>query len=310
MQPMKLSAGRDGSEALTPEDLVGHDHGPADRRGLRALAVVDSVVQLVCPDAMLFLDRTRGPEGELRAQRVQDVMIDICENTQDRFAILDCPQTRDLEVLKRWRRRVDSSYCAFYWPWVGMPGPDKIHRIPPSGLMAGIYGRTDNDLGVHVAPANTPAIGAVDVGLPVTEDDLGALNSEAINVIRISRGIRPWGARTASRDPDWRYINVRRLFIMLRRSLAAGMTWVPFEHNDHNTWESLRDMIYVFLSDLFRKGMFSGGKPEDCFFVRCDEETNPPEAVARGQLTCHIGVAPAIPAEFLMISVVENMGSE
>jgi uncharacterized protein len=290
--------------------LVGYDHGPSDRRGLGALAVVDSVVQLLCPDAMLFLARTPGPEGELRAQRVQDVMVDMCEASQDRFALLDCPHTRDLELVKRWRRRVDSSYAAFYWPWVGMPGPDKIHLIPPSGIMAGIIGRVDAAQGVHVAPANVPAVGAVDVGVKVTEDDLGALNTEGINVLRISRGIRPWGARTATRDPDWRYINVRRLFIMLRRSMAAGMTWVPFEHNNHNTWELLRDMVYSFLSELFRRGMFSAGKPEDCFFVKCDEETNPPEAVDRGQLTCHIGVAPAIPAEFLMISVVENMGSE
>ena len=311
LSPIKLTAGRDGSDAITPEDLVGRDNGPADRGGLLALATVDEVVQLVCPDSMLFITRSPGPEGEIKTQRVQDVMVDLCENSKDRFALLDCPRTRDLEVVKRWRRHTDSSYCAFYWPWVGVPSGDgAIHRIPPSGIMAGIYARTDSEQGVHFAPANTPVMGAVDLSLPVTEDDLGMLNNDAVNVIRLARGIRPWGVRTASSDPDWRYINVRRLFIMLRRSLEAGMTWVPFEHNDHKTWDSLRDMVYAFLDELFRKGMFAGGKPEDSFFVKCDEETNPPEAVAQGLLTCQIGVAPAIPAEFLMISVVESMSSE
>jgi uncharacterized protein len=307
--PTKLAAGRDGTEQLTPEDFVGHDHGPGDRAGLFSLVSVDEVAQLACPDAMLFLDRQSGPEGELRTQRVQDTMVDLCENLKDRFAILDCPRTRDIEVVKRWRRRVDSSYAAFYWPWVGVLGSDSsVRRIPPSGIMAGIYARSDTHEGVHQAPANVPVADAVDVSVPVTEDDLGVLNSEGVNVLRLARGIRPWGARTASSDPRWRYVNVRRLFIMLRRSIEAGMSWVVFEHNHEKTWESVRDVVSGFLGELYQKGMFAGGKPEDAYFVKCDAETNPAEAVSKGILTCEVGVAPAIPAEFIVISVMQNTG--
>jgi uncharacterized protein len=308
-QPTKLAAGRDGTDEITPEDFIGHDHGPQDRFGLLGLVAVDEVASLVCPDAMVFLDRQPGPEGELRVQRVQDTMVDQCELLRDRFAVLDCPRTRDVDAVKRWRQRIDSSFAAFYWPWIGIMAPDgKIHRIPPSGIMAGIYARRDGQDGVHQAPANLPVFDAIEVTVPVTEDDLGVLSAEGVNVLRLGRGIRPWGARTASSDPRWRYINVRRLFIMLLRSIESGMAWVTFEHNNEKTWESVRDMVSGFLGDLYQTGMFAGGKPEDCYFVRCDAETNPPEAVSQGLLVCEIGVAPAIPAEFIVISVTQNTG--
>jgi len=306
--PTKLSAGRDGTDKITPDDFIGVDHGPSNRSGLLAMCTVAEAATLVCPDAMIFLDRAPGPEGEVKTQRVQDALIERCEVLKDRFAIIDCPQTRDIEVVKRWRRRTDSSYAAYYWPWVGVPRTDgTIKRIPPSGIMAGVFARCDHADGVHQAPANVPIAGAIDLSVPVTEDDLGALNAEGINVFRIARGIRPWGARTASSDPDWRFVNVRRLFIMLRRSLEAGMQWVPFENNDNKTWESLTDMVTAFMGDIHQMGMFSGGKPEDSFYVRCNEETNPPDAVNKGILTIQIGLAPSIPAEFITISVVEKM---
>ena len=307
--PTKLSAGRDGTDDITPEDFIGHDLGPTDRAGLMAYVTVDEAVQLVAPDAMIFVDRQPGPEGELKTQRVQDTMVDLCENLKDRFAILDIPRTRDVEVVKRWRRRIDSSYAAFYWPWVGVAAADgSVPMVPPSGIMAGIYARRDTQEGVHQAPANVPIVDAVEVSLRVTEDDLGVLNAEGVNVLRVARGVRPWGARTASSDPRWRYINVRRLFVMLRRSIETGMGWVTFEQNTENTWLLVRERTSAFLGELFRKGAFASGKPEDCYFVRCDDETNPAEAVAEGILTCEIGVAPAVPTEFIVISVVQNTG--
>lgn len=309
--PVKLGAGRDGALTITSEDLVGFDHGPGQRTGLMALAAVDEVAALVCPDAMKLCELTPGLEGEQKCQRVQDVMVDLCELLKDRMAVLDLPLVRDVELVKRWRRRVDSSYAAFYWPWLGVPiGDGHLRRIPPSGVMAGILAQRDREGGVFLAPANVPVTGAIDLSVAVTEDDLGALNAEGINVLRAHRGIRPWGARTASSDPAWRYINVRRLFIMLRRSIEAGMGWVPFENNDPKTWEKLRDLVRLFLDELYQKGAFASGKPEEAYYVKCDDESNPPEAVERGILTCEVGVAPAIPAEFLMIQLVQNVGGD
>lgn len=309
-QPMaKLAGGRDGDELVTPEDFIGHDFGPAERSGIMALAAIDEVALLACPDAMLFCDREPGPAGEFRAQRVQDTMISLCENMKDRFAILDCPQSKDIEQIRRWRRRTDSSYCAYYWPWIEIASRSgEARTLPPSGVMAGVFALKDTTDGVHNAPANVQIVGAQDLGLRVTEDHLGILNAEGINSFRVQRGVRPWGARTASSDPDWRYINVRRMFIMLRRSLDTGMSWVTFEPNDQKTWDSVRDKVDYFLRDLFKAGMFSGGNPAESYYVKCDAETNPSEDVDRGLLTCQIGVAPVIPAEFIIISMVQTMG--
>jgi len=303
----RLSGGRDGVEAITPEDFIGHDMGPGDRTGLMALAANEEIGLLAAPDAMRFYDREPGPAGELKAQRLQDQMISICENLKDRFVILDIPQTKDVEWVRRWRRRTDSSFCAYYWPWIRTVGVDgRAFVVPPSGYLAGCYARRDLE-GVHHAPANLEIEGAEDVSLRVTEDHIGILNAEAVNTFRLQRGVRPWGARTASSDPNWRYISIRRLFIMLRRSIEAGFAWITFEPNDHRTWELVRDRTAAFLSQLHTAGMLAGGNPEQAFFVKCDAETNPPEQVDSGMLICEIGVAPVSPAEFIMISLTQTM---
>ncbi len=303
----RLSGGRDGDVAITPEDFIGHDFGPGERLGLLGLAANDEIGILIAPDAMRFYDREPGPAGELKAQRVQDQMISICENQKDRFAILDIPQSKDVEWVRRWRRRTDSSFCAYYWPWLRANGfDDKIRSVPPSGFLAGCYARQDLQ-GVHHAPANLQIEGAQDLALRVTEDHIGILNSDSVNTFRLQRGVRPWGARTASSDPQWRYISVRRLFIMLRRSLEAGFAWITFEPNNDRTWDLVRSRTVAFLSDLHNKGMLSGGNPEQAFFVKCDAETNPPDQVDSGLLLCDIGVAPVAPAEFIMISLVQTM---
>jgi uncharacterized protein len=307
----KLADGRDGADDVTPEDLIGYDNGPGDRAGLLALAALDEVAILAVPDAMLFPVRKPGPEGDLGAQRVHDQMVSMCELLKDRFAILDCPLTRDIEVVRRWRRRTDTSYAAYYWPWVGIVEQDgRVWKNPASGHMAGLYARTETEHGVHRAPANEPLKGVVDLSVPLTEDDQGLLNAEAINCFRMSRGIRPWGARTASSDPDWRFINVRRLFIMLRRALEEGSRWVVFEPNTPNTWDSLKTRVRSFLEKLYEKGMFAGGSPEESFYVKCDAETNSPEVRDQGLLVCEVGVAPAVPAEFIVIRVTQKLGEE
>jgi hypothetical protein len=304
----RLTGGRDGTDAITPEDFIGHDFGPGERTGLLSLAANEEVGLLTIPDAMRFYDKEPGPAGELKAQRLQDTLINICENQKDRFTILDIPQSKDVEWVRRWRRRTDSSFCAYYWPWLRVRGADDKDRIvPPSGFLAGCYARQDTGEGVHHAPANLEIETALDVSLRVTEDHIGLLNSEAVNTFRLQRGVRPWGARTASSDPQWRFIPTRRLFIMLRRSLEAGFAWAAFEPNTPRTWDTVKGRVTTFLSDLFVKGMFVGGNPEHAFFVKCDAENNPPEQVDSGLLICDIGVAPVSPAEFIMISLVQTM---
>jgi hypothetical protein len=305
----RLSGGRDGVDAITTEDFIGIDNGPGHREGLLALAANEEVVQLVAPDAMLFYDREPGPAGEVKAQRIQDQIITVCENLKDRFAILDIPTSKDIEWVRRWRRRTDSSFAAYYWPWLEVEVlGGRTRAIPPSGYMAGIYAQRDKE-GVHVSPANVAIEGCVDIALRVTEDHIGLLNSDSVNTFRLQRGVRPWGARTASSEPDWRYINVRRLFIMLRRSLELGYAWITFEPNNQKTWDFVTQRTTGFLTELHQRGMLAGGNPGEAFFVKCDAETNPPDLVDQGVLACEIGVAPVSPTEFIMFTLTHEMGS-
>jgi len=309
----KMSGGRDGADTLTADDLIGWDHGPGDRRGLNSLLGEPEVAVIAIPDAVLWLARTPGPQGEMALQRVQDAMINQCENEKDRFAILDAPNTFDVEAVRRWRRRIDTSYAAIYYPWIEIRTPTgELVAVPPSGHIAGIASRLEKEVGVHQAPANAIIKGAQDLTVKLTEDHMGILDAEAINCLRMStgRGIRVWGARTLASDPDWRYVNVRRLFIMLRRSLSEGTRWVVWEPNTPNTWELLTNSVNSFLLELWNQGMFAAGKPEESFFVQCDDQTNTLEVREQGQMVIRVGVAPAIPAEFIMVKVVQVMGNE
>ena len=308
----KLSGGRDGIDNVVAEDFVGYDNGPSDRTGLQALGHVEEIAGLCAPDSMLFYRWRPGAQADRDVQRIHDAMVSIAENRQDVFAILDAPPTKDLEQVRRLRRRLETSYAAMYYPWIGLGGVGKdAIRIPPSGHIAGIFARCDTEHGAFKAPANEVIQGAKDLTVQLSDDHLGALNSEGINTLRSfpGRGIRVWGARTLSEDPAWRFVNVRRLFIMLRRSIEAGTQWCVFEPNDPGTWERLSGHVEHFLRNQHRRGAFAGSKEEDAYYVRCDAETNSPENIQNGRMVVEIGVAPAAPTEFITFTVTQEMGA-
>jgi phage tail sheath protein FI len=277
-----------------------------------ALANVEEVAITAVPDAMIFYQRHPGPQAEREVQRIQDAMVDVCENFKDRFAVLDLPPIKDIEAVKRWRRRVDSSYAAFYYPWIVIGEEPHGIRQPPSGHVAGIFARCDTQRGCHKAPANEVITGVHGLTLSLTDDHLGSLNTEGVNTMRSfpGRGIRIWGARTASDDPSWRYVNVRRLFIMVRRAIIEGTQWSVFEPNSPATWEILSRAVGEFLTTQWKAGAFAGDKKEDAFYVKCDEETNPAEVRDQGQMVVEVGIAPALPAEFIIFSVSQQMGEQ
>lgn len=321
----RLIGGRDGTEEYTEagsdgdklwmsaEDFVGYDHGAEDCRGLMTLGRVEDVGLLLVPDAMLAYGKLSGPQARNFVLRIYDVMADICENAQDRFAILDMPLTRDLEEVQRLRSHRDSAYTAYYFPWLEVPTADGgVARLPPSGHVAGVYARCDLQYGVHKAPANEPLQGVTQLTLPLSDDHIGQLNADGVNSLRAftGRGIRIWGARTTSRDPDWRYVNVRRLFIMLRRSLLVGTQWAAFEPNTPDTWALVTREITLFLRDLWKRGYFAGGQEADSFLVQCDHETNPPESMDAGRMVVEIRVAPASPTEYILFTLEQLMNEQ
>jgi phage tail sheath protein FI len=163
---------------------------------------------------------------------------------------------------------------------------------------------------VHKAPANEVVRGANGLGFQVTQAEQGALNQNGINCIRAfpGRGIRIWGARTLSSDPEWRYINVRRLFNYVAESIIAGTQWSVFEPNDQRLWMQLQIAATNFLMRVWRSGALFGATPAQAFYVKCDEETNPPEVIEAGQVVCEIGIAPVKPAEFVIFRLSQFTG--
>lgn len=275
-----------GRDAL----YIGRDGGPGARTGLKCFEETDEVAILTAP-------------GQTSAA-VQDALLSHCETRKDRFAVLDSPETITGGVDKLPKPR-DSKYGAYYFPWIQVYDPDKGNIfVPPSGHIAGVYSRTDSERGVHKAPANEIVRGALGLKYNVSKGEQDLLNPKGINAIRfMNGGIRIWGARTLSSDPSWRYINVRRLFIMVEASIERATQWVVFEPNDHRLWKRVQRTISSFLTLLWRNGALMGTSPEQAFYVKCDDETNPPEVIDAGQLVVEIGLAPVKPAEFVIFRI-------
>jgi phage tail sheath protein FI len=148
-------------------------------------------------------------------------------------------------------------------------------------------------------------LGVIGLAFNTTHSEQGSLNSSGINCIRAfpGRGIRVWGARTLSSDPEWRYLNVRRLFNYVSESIVEGTQWAVFEPNDERLWTRLRMSSTNFLTRTWRDGALFGASPEQAFFVKCDAETNPPDVVEAGQVVVEIGIAPVKPAEFVVFRI-------
>jgi phage tail sheath protein FI len=252
---------------------------------------------------------------------VQEAILAHCEGMQDRFAILDgqrlegesggytAEAIRGADESSPGLRNAVDGYGALYFPWIQVfdpAGKENIY-VPPSGHLAGIYARSDSERGVHKAPANEVIRGAIGLEHQLNKDDQGDLNVKGIDVIRIFSGnITVWGGRTWAHpetDPEWKYISSRRLFNYLRESIEEGTRWVVFEPNEMSLWQKIRRNVTAFLTNVWRDGALFGDTPEQAFYVKCDEETNPSEVRDLGQVVTEIGVAIVKPAEFVIFRI-------
>jgi phage tail sheath protein FI len=246
--------------------------------------------------------------------RVQSALVAHCEEHRNRFALLDPPfvaagdDKLGAGAVIAWRSRFESKYAALYYPWLRVLDPLRlggqlVRALPPSGHIAGLIARTDLTVGVHKAPANAVLEWAEDTTAVVDDDVQAGLNPRGINAIRVfpGRGILLYGARTVSSDPDWRYVNVRRLIMMIEEALDLATQWVVFEPNDAYTRGKVLLAITTFLETLWRAGALTGSQPEQAFFVKCDDDNNPPDQREQGRLHADLGVAPSVPFEFVVL---------
>ena len=286
----------------------------SDRTGVEGLEVLDDVTMLVVPDLMTTMPGEKLNLDMVKA--VQTMMIAHCERMGDRVAILDAPPDITPQEVKRWRMDIagfDTSYAAMYYPWIKVmdPATDTIVKMPASGHIAGLWARNDNTRGVHKAPANEVLSAVVGLAYQTTKGEQDTLNPIGVNCVRSfpGRGIRVWGARTLSSDPAWRYINVRRLFNYVEKSIENGTQWVVFEPNNRKLWARVNRDVTSFLRTVWRDGALFGSAPVEAFYVKVDDELNPPESRDLGRLIIEIGMAPVKPAEFVIFRISQWAGS-
>jgi uncharacterized protein len=288
----------------TPDDFIGQQG--VEPRGLQALERIDDVDLVVAPDLMFQYKRSVGLQEPEHVLAVQRAIVEHCEKMHDRFCLLDALPGHDLKEALEWRKHFDSSHASFYFPWIKVRmGEQVLAPIPPSGHIAGMIAKTDQVEGVHRAPANQALQGLVDVAQRVRKRERDHAFDHRVNTLIPfpGRGIRIWGARTLSSDPSFVQINVRRLFILVRKSVEKYAQWVVFEPNEPSLWKKLTRSIDVFLRDLWQEGALLGATQDEAYYVKCDEETNPPEARDVGQLLCEIGISPVKPAEFIVVRI-------
>lgn len=290
--------------------LVAGDDGPtpnADRMaaGLERLARLDDISIVAAPGSSAYPDAAGialALQTHVEARRTY------------RIAVVDAPPDRSVGEVRQYRGRFDSTKMAFYDPWVVVsnplvrPGADSRPpeiALPPSGFVCGIYARTDVERGVHKAPANEVVRGALRFATEVSFGEQEVLNPLGVNCLRsfAGRGQRLWGARTASSDPEWKYVNVRRYFLYLEASIERGTHWVVFEPNGERLWANVRETIGSFLYNEWRSGALLGSTPEEAYFVRCDRSTMTQNDLDNGRLICEIGVAALKPAEFVVFRI-------
>ncbi|MCY7368831.1 MAG: phage tail sheath subtilisin-like domain-containing protein [Chamaesiphon sp.] len=297
-----------------------------DRTGVRGLFEIDEITMIACPDLMRVYEAQVMNLEQVHG--IMELVISMCEgaaagdipNPPNRMVLLDPPPNfvKPQEVanwLAQFNRR--SMFAALYYPWIKVANPRNGGRpilVPPCGHMMGVWGRTDETRGVYKAPANEVPRGVIGLGYDSNFREQELLNPLGINCIRSfpNRGIRIWGARTLV-EPDkteWRYISVRRLMSYIEKSIELGTQWAVFEPNDEDLWARIKRIISNFLERVWREGGLFGSSPEQAFYVKCDEELNPPESRMLGRLYIEVGVCPVRPAEFVVFRISQWNGTE
>jgi phage tail sheath protein FI len=277
--------------------------------GLRAFELLEDVAIVAAPGASTgwsgpAADTTKAARA---GQALNNSVIAHCEKARYRVAVLDTPPHLSADDASGYRSGLSSAYAALYYPWITVSHPVDGSQllVPPTPFIAGVWARRDINRGVHKTPADEVVRSALDLEAPLSTSQAELLNGQGVNCLRFvpGRGIVVWGARTISDDPGWKYVNIRRLFIYLERSIDAGTKWAVFEDNGPTLWSAIRSTVEDFLFAVWRNGALMGSRPDEAFFVRCDASTMTSDDLDKGRLVAEIGIAPVRPAEFVIFRI-------
>lgn len=272
------------------------------KSGLKAMEDIEDVSIVAAPGSTYDYEAFKS-----QADTIVRNLISHCERMRYRIAVLDSSNGHLVSEVRRYRGQLDSKYAALYYPWVCILDPitQKDVKMPPSGFVAGIYARNDIEAGVHKAPANEVVRLATGFEILLNKAQQDVLNPEGVNCFRFfeGRGYRLWGARTITSDPEWKYVNLRRYFAYLERSIDKGTQWAVFENNNTPLWDNIRQTVHDFLYNEWKNDHLMGETYKEAFFVRCDRSTMTQNDIDNGRLVCLIGVAPVRPAEFVIFRI-------
>jgi hypothetical protein len=298
-----LKGGNDGDRPQS-DDYKGAEIPNTTRKtGLFQFEDIEDISIVAAPGS------TFGYDGGYKdhASAIVNGLISHCQRMRYRIAVLDSGEGQTIAQVRAMRARIDSTYAALYYPWIRVLDPETRVPIflPPSGFVSGIYARNDVNRAVYKAPANEVVNLALGFEVLLNKAQQEVLNPEGINAFRFfeGRGFRLWGARTVSSDPEWKYVNLRRYFAYLERSIDRGTQWAVFEPNGEALWANVRRTIEDFLLNEWQSGALLGDKPEKAYFVKCDRSTMTQNDLDNGRLICLIGVAPLRPAEFVIFRI-------
>lgn len=252
---------------------------------------------------------------------VESAIIDYCKNREDIFAILDSPESSDVDSVVTHKRNLNSEYGALYFPWICVSDPlssvGKTKDCPPSGHMMGVYARTFAERGVWKVPAGTEAVvrGAIDVvrknDNDLTNEDIGTLNTAGIVAIipKTNYGIVAWGAKALSSTSTMKYISDVLLDIYIKRNVNRDTQQFVFEPNNSTTWLRLATTVETFLDTLWRSGALHGDSASEAYYVKCDGELNTASVRSSGKIICEVGYASNKPAEFVVFRISHEVNS-
>lgn len=303
LQPVVEGFFNNGGKRCYVVAVSGGDPSNSLREGLQALVDLPDVDLIAIPDAAVLPD----------AAALQCDLLRWSGSRGDVFALLDPPPELSPDQVRTHREQITQSLTepvngALYYPWVKMSDG---RFAPPSGCAAGVIARTDAATGVFKAPANAEVFGVTDLERALDNRTQETLNSDGVNCLRVfpGRGIRLWGARTLSRSPEWRYVGVRRLVLTVLRWIERNMAWASFEVNAAELWARITRELTTYLTQLWQRGALKGTEPAQALYVKCDAELNPPALRETGQVVTEIGLAPVLPAEFIVVRILHRDGT-
>jgi uncharacterized protein len=301
---VELSGGDDG-QVPDPTTYEGGQTATDAKLGLVAFEDIEDISIVAAPGSSLGYET--DDDSRRRVATIQQSLIGHCARMRYRIAVLDSGDGQTVGQVRQMKARIDSTYAALYYPWVTVVDPVTQNelQLPPSGFVCGIYARNDIQRAVYKAPANEVVSLAVGFEKMINKGQQDVLNPEGVNCFRYfpGRGMRLWGARTTSSDPEWKYVNLRRYFAYLEHSIDRGTQWAVFEPNGERLWANIRRTIEDFLFNEWQMGALLGDKPEKSYFVKCDRSTMTQNDLDNGRLVCQIGVAPLRPAEYVIFRI-------